>query len=208
MTDWRQRYLDGHTPWDLGGPHPELVRRLAAGELEPPRAGAWALVPGCGRGWDALALAEAGWRVLAVDLVPDLAELIADRLEAAGGAFLVADALDPACLAQAGPGPGGFDLFLDHTFFCAIPLERRPDFGRLAAAALGPDGCLCSLVFPVGRPTEQGGPPFAMSPADLAAALGPDFAAECDIPATARGAGRAWEERWCRFSPAADPASR
>ncbi|MBC8330073.1 MAG: methyltransferase domain-containing protein [Planctomycetes bacterium] len=199
MTDWQQHYRDRHTPWDLGRAHPELERRLAAGELEPPRPGARALVPGCGRGWDAFALADAGWSVVAVDLVPDLAGAVGERLAERGGRFLVADALSLDWWGADGLQPASFQLFFDHTFYCALPLERRPDFGGLAGRALAPGGRLCSLVFPVGRPLEQGGPPFAMSPAELERSLGPDFQLRSNEVAARRAGSRAWEERWCSF---------
>lgn len=199
MTDWHQRYRDRHTPWDLGEAHPELVRRLAAGGLEPPRPGARALVPGCGRGWDAIALAEAGWAVAAVDLVEDLREGIGERLAGLGGRFLVADALETEWMEEAGLEPGCFELLFDHTFFCALPLERRPDFGLLARRALAPGSRLCSLVFPVGKPLEQGGPPYSMAPEDLERVLGLEFQIAGTERVPEAVGGRVWETRWCRF---------
>ncbi|RMH00996.1 MAG: methyltransferase domain-containing protein [Planctomycetota bacterium] len=192
MTDWRRRYREGHTPWDLGRAHPELVRRLAAGELRPPRPGARALVPGCGRGWDAAALAEAGWQVTAADVVEELREAV-EALLGSGGGFLARDVLEPTFPEQP------FDLLFDHTFFCALQPRRRPDFGRLARRAVAPGGLLVSLVFPLDRPAAEGGPPFGMCPADLRAALGPEFVLETDEPVPGRFGGRAWDSRWCRF---------
>ncbi len=199
MTDWQQRYRDQHTPWDLGEAHPELRRRIETGELAPPHPGARALVPGCGRGWDAIALAEAGWSVVAVDLVGDLAERVGGRLAEHGGRFLVGDALDTGWWPDAGLEPGSFQLLFDHTFYCALPLERRPGFGALAGGALAPDGALCSLVFPIGRPLDQGGPPYAMAPEDLEQSLGPAFQIRCNESVAAPTGDRAWLERWCRF---------
>lgn len=192
--DWGARYASGDTPWDVGGPHPELARRLAAGELGAPGR---ALVPGCGRGHDALALAEAGWQVVAADLVAlDAPALRA--LRARGGTLLVGDAL---ALAPAEP----FALVLDHTFFCALDPARRGDWGRLVRRALAPGGALACLVFPCGKPLAEGGPPFGSSAADLAAALGPGFRLERDEPALLRVPRRTWEERWALFRRAARP---
>ena len=80
LYDWAAHYAAANTPWDLGGPHPELSQRLSDGDLAPPRDGARALVPGCGHGHDALALARRGWVVTAVDLVADLAETLGKEL--------------------------------------------------------------------------------------------------------------------------------
>ncbi|MEL6712741.1 MAG: hypothetical protein AAFP86_03160, partial [Planctomycetota bacterium] len=63
-VDWADRYRAGDTPWDIGGPHPELSIRLQDGRLAPPEPGeSRALVPGAGRGHDAIALARRGWQV-------------------------------------------------------------------------------------------------------------------------------------------------
>ena len=93
LYDWAAHYAAANTPWDLGGPHPELSQRLSDGDLAPPRDGARALVPGCGHGHDALALARRGWVVTAVDLVPDLAETLGKELARRGGRFLRGDVL-------------------------------------------------------------------------------------------------------------------
>ncbi len=194
-VDWGARYAKGDTPWDLGGPHPELVRRIAAGELAPPRGGGRAFVPGCGRGHDALRLARAGWTVLAVDLVGDLEAELAPRLARDGGRFLVADALglDP------GDFGGPFELVLEHTFFCALELDQRPAWGELMRRAVAPGGRLAALVFPVDKPREEGGPPHRSPTGDLAAALGREFRRAADKEVRARGPGRRWKERFALF---------
>lgn len=187
---WAERYATGDTPWDLGGPHPELARRLAAGELDPRRSVARrALVAGCGRGYDALALARAGWQVTAIDGVADLEPLLAPQLRALGGTFLVADAL-----AYTPEQP--FDLVFDHTFFCAIDVAQRAAHGALTRRALRVGGLCAALVFPVGKPHAEGGPPFGFDARDFSRALGADFELLLDEPVTASAPGRPWPERW------------
>ncbi|MDP6850767.1 MAG: hypothetical protein QF524_07495, partial [Planctomycetota bacterium] len=111
---WSSRYRDNNTPWDKGGPHPELLAKLNEGskEVMAPPSGGRALVPGCGRGWDALALAKQGWNVLAVDLVEALKPQLQPALKKAGGRFKVADAL--------AIDEGPFNLIFEHTFYCAL----------------------------------------------------------------------------------------
>ncbi|MEO8677010.1 MAG: methyltransferase domain-containing protein [Casimicrobiaceae bacterium] len=186
--DWADRYARNDTNWDLGMPHPELAARIAAGELHARRA----FVGGCGRGHDALALARAEARVTAIDIVPALAEGLADRLRALGGEFLVADAL-----AFVPKEP--FDLVFEHTFFCALPPTLRPRWGELARRVLAPKGRLWALVFPFDKPLEQGGPPFGTTTDDLATALGPGFRLLEDAPVRHRSPKRAWREHWAVF---------
>lgn len=188
-TDWAARYRSGDTPWDLGGPHPELSVRLQDGRLAPPRPGAKAFVPGAGAGHDALALARRGWAVTAVDLVVDLAPRVGPELERKGGRFVVGDAI-------AFDGAGEFDLVWDHTFFCAIPPARRADWGRQVESLLVPGGVYSALVFPVGKPAAEGGPPFGMEEAHVLEVLGPLFRLDASGPVSRAVPRRTWRENW------------
>lgn len=188
-TDWAARYLSGDTPWDLGGPHPELSARLQDGRLLPPRSGATAFVPGAGAGHDALALARRGWVVTAADLVEALAPRVGPDLERKGGRFVVGDAIEFEA-------EGGFDLVWDHTFFCAIPPGRRDAWGRQVNSLLAPGGVYAALVFPVSKPASEGGPPFGMEEAHVREALGPLFRVEECGPVSRAVARRTWREHW------------
>ncbi len=200
LYDWAAHYAAANTPWDLGGPHPELSQRLSDGDLAPPRDGARALVPGCGHGHDALALARRGWVVTAVDLVPDLAETLGKELARRGGRFLRGDvlALVPG---EAGPGAVGqpFDLVWDHTFFCALHPSLRAGWGHVAGSLVAVGGRYVSLVFPTGKPAAEGGPPFGMSTDDVVAALGREFVLRDDRPVARPVPRRTWPERVARF---------
>ena len=153
--DWAGRYRAGQTPWDLGAAHPELTRRLQDGSLAPPASGGRALVPGAGRGHDALALARRGWTVVALDLVETLADDLAGPLSRSGGRFVAGDALE----FEDEP----FDLIWDHTFFCAIEPADRARWGQRAGELLRPGAAYAALVFPFGKPAAEGGPPHGMS---------------------------------------------
>lgn len=188
---WGERYRAADTPWDLGGAHPELLARLAE-ELAVPkdaRAGRRALVAGCGRGHDALALSDAGWRVIAVDFVDPSGGELDRRLRERGGEFRRADALSLDVDAP-------FDLIFEHTFFCAIDPARRADWGSSMRRALAVGGRLAALVFPVDKPEAEGGPPFGVSVAQIQAALGADFELAVDEAARRTVSRRTWPERW------------
>lgn len=90
------------------------------------------------------------------------------------------------------------DLVFDHTFFCAISPDLRPGFGWWARDVVAPGGRLVSVVFPLGRPRSDGGPPFGMSVADLSSSLGGEFALVVDEPAAEPGR-RSWPTRWAEF---------
>lgn len=185
-TAWSFQYEMANTPWDLGRPHPELITRLASDQtLGTGKLGS-ALVPGCGLGHDARALADAGWTVTGLDFASSLAGRLDDRVD-----FVCADAFSYRPVEP-------FDLVVDHTFFCAVPPERRTELGRRMAEWVRPGGTLVSLVFPIGRDECLAGPPFAMSIEDLAEALGVAFAMTANE--AAHDAGRPWPTRWATFA--------
>lgn len=189
--DWHKRYEERDTPWDLGSAHPDLAARIARGELRPARGRERALVPGCGRGHDALALARAGYRVTALDLVDATGGALGRELAALDSELLIGDAL-----AHRAAVP--YDLVFEHTFFCALDPRLRPAWGELVEHALAPEGRLCALVFPVGKPESEGGPPFGTLTSHLAAVL-PKLRLSKDEPVGRSAEKRAWPERWAEF---------
>lgn len=163
---WADAYAQGITPWDLGCPHPELQRRLQAGLLRAADGTRRVLVPGCGRGHDALALADAGYTVTGVDIVAELSAVVGPALEDRGGRLVLADAL-----ALDEP----YDLLFEHTFFCALDPALRPQYGQMAARCIVPGGMLHAVVFPLDKTPADQGPPFQMAEEHLVGALGKAF---------------------------------
>ncbi len=190
--DWSVRYAFGRPPWDLGGPHPELLARLTRDpSLGGETTGRRALVPGCGLGHDAEALARAGWTVTAVDFAAELEPLVRGRFGPLGCRFVAEDALT---FDDEEP----YDLLFDHTFFCAIDPEDRPAFGELARRLLRPGARVGSIVFPAGKELASGGPPWGVSTTELAGALGPEFQQIEDQPVALCG-HPSWSEHWATF---------
>ena len=64
-TDWEANYQRNETPWEKGAPSPGLVDFL---RTEPVRGRV--LVPGCGFGHDARALAATADEVVGIDIAP------------------------------------------------------------------------------------------------------------------------------------------
>ncbi|MBK5268328.1 MAG: methyltransferase domain-containing protein, partial [Acidimicrobiia bacterium] len=194
---WSIRYAMSQTPWDLGQPYSDLTARLerdpGLGAGSPGRA----LVPGCGSGHDAGALADHGWVVTGLDFAPS-AEPLFDGKVQGRGEFVLGD-----LFAYRPEEP--FDLVFDHTCFCAISPARRMEFGLAAAGWVKPGGRFVSVVFPMGKPIEHGGPPYAMATDDLALALGSNFELVTDDDADC--SGRRWETRWAVFARLDSPTS-
>ena len=138
----------------------ELKRRQAANAL--PRDGMTALVPGCGRAYDALALAEHGFTsVVAIDVSQSACE--AARAEIGASSSPTSSRVDVRCqdfFALDG-NKERFDLIWDCTFLCALAPTVREQWAAQMRSLCAPDGELLTAIFPIGQ--REGGPPFAMS---------------------------------------------
>ncbi|XP_011085055.1 probable thiol methyltransferase 2 isoform X1 [Sesamum indicum] len=164
INGWDKCWQQGLTPWDLGCPAPVLVHLNNTGSLPKGRA----LVPGCGSGYDVVAIASAERHVVGVDLsdnaIKRATELSSRSPNAEHFTFLKTDFFT-WCPTQL------FDLIFDYTFFCAIEPGLRSQWARKISDLLKPDGELITLMFPVDD--HEGGPPYKVSVADYEEVLHP-----------------------------------
>lgn len=165
-VSWESMWAAGLAPgdkFDATAPHPALVDLLQSDVL-PGGAAARALVPGCGRGYEVCALAASGkyGTVVGLDLAPTGVEAARAHAAAVGGAAV--ERVEWACgdfFAYDG-GPG-FRLVVDYTFLCALPVEMRADWARKMAELVEVGGVLLTLIFPLLKRPEEGGPPHGVT---------------------------------------------
>ncbi len=103
---WNLAYLGRSSPWDIGGPRPELVRLVESGEIKPGKA----IDLGCGLGENAIYLAQQGFDITGIDISPLGISKAQIRAEKAGVSptLLVGDVTDLAEI------DGPFDLVVDN----------------------------------------------------------------------------------------------
>jgi methyl halide transferase len=171
-TDWEARYQEKNTPWDLQGPTPEFVRLAKEGWF--PKKGQ-ALVPGGGRGYDAIHLAKIGLDVDLVDFAPSAVQA-ALELAAQEKARVYAYLADFFELPKVGYHQNSYDLILEYTFFCAIDPSLRQKYAETVAKLLKPKGILLALFFPT--QTDKEGPPFLVSKQEVEKLFSPYFQME------------------------------
>lgn len=186
--DWEATWRAGVPPgtrWDIGGPWLPLVRLLRAGRVPPGHA----LVPGCGRGHDVLALAAPDRAVTGLEIAPTAAAEARALLAASGGA-----AAHGASIADGDffTHSGVYSVIFDYTCLCATLPARRSEWASQMRALLLPGGLLICGAFPL-RPWPPGaaedparGPPYQLSKQlyrDLLAPLGFVLELEEDVPA-------------------------
>lgn len=148
---WEALYQAEDTGWDLGGPSPVLDAAVGLGLLGRPGR---VIVPGAGRGHDALRLAAAGFSVTAVDFSASAVQHMRQAAKARG---LGIDVLQEDLLALTRLPAGHFDAAFEYTCFVAIDPALRPDYVRVLTHLVRPGGRLLFLAFPLGR-TEPGPP--------------------------------------------------
>lgn len=186
MTDWENRYRQGETPWDKSAPAPELKFLLDAGLLR-----GRVLVPGCGRGHDARAIAAVGGAVVVgLDLAPSAirearALGVSDSLR-----FEEGDLFQPP-----GDWIGTFDWIWEHTCFCAIDPGDRALYVKSVHALLRPGGRLLATFFmEPGLDPGEAGPPFGVTLEELNGFFGTLFSLESEWAPRACYPGREGRE--------------
>ncbi len=151
---WREKYASDHTPWDLGGVS-DPVQQLADTRFPP---GGAVLIPGCGRGHEAIHLGQRGCRVTAVDFAE--APISHLRAEAQTCKIELELVLDDV-FAWARQTDKRFDVLLEQTFLCAIEPALHAEYERMARRLLKPGGLLAGVFMEV---EGDGGPPYNCPP--------------------------------------------
>lgn len=155
---WEACYETEMDNWDIGGPAPTFERlsnELPKGNI---------CVLGCGRGYDAVTFAKAGFGVTAIDFARSA--VLATRENARKAevdiTVLREDLFDlPEAL------HGKFDYILEYVCFCAINPDRRFEYDRVAWQLLKPNGKLLGLFFPLDKDVSEGGPPWGVNISEL-----------------------------------------
>ncbi len=135
-------------PWDIGEPQPAVVECERAGVF-----GGEVLDLGCGRGDNALFLAERGHRVLGVDSSSAAVEQASARVRGdAAARFAVADATALAGYA------GRFGSALDSALYHCLSEQQRAEYLAALHRACAPGAWLCLVCFSDAVPDEMPGP--------------------------------------------------
>ena len=159
-------YWLGFTPWEHAATHPPAARHIAAlfereeQGRQPPYGRALDL--GCGRGQWSVTLAQRGWDVTGVDLVPRALHVARVRASDAGVKVRVVQG-DVTALRDAGVG-SGFRLVWDFGTVHGLTAAQRQAVGRKVSALATDDATILMLVWGPGR---RGPLPRGVSRRDL-----------------------------------------
>ncbi len=132
-----EQMYKGVPPWEIDGPQSEIVHLVEHGEIRSP-----VLDVGCGTGENTLYLAEIGFEVVGIDIVPTAVEKALSKAKERSSApsFLVWDALDLQRLGRR------FNTVIDSGFFHVLPDKKRPVFVKGLAITYGRQDSTQTLV--------------------------------------------------------------
>lgn len=158
---WQERFRSGETPWDRGGPSPQLQTWMHEGLLGDGAAAPLVAVPGCGSGHELVSLARFGARVIGLDYAPEAVAQSLGRLEATGHAGR-AQVLEADVLCWQPDEP--VDVVYEQTCLCALHPDHWSRYAAQLHGWLRTGGRLLALVMQARRSTaDRGlieGPPY------------------------------------------------
>ncbi|UJH91158.1 TPMT family class I SAM-dependent methyltransferase [Antarcticibacterium sp. 1MA-6-2] len=147
---WESRYFEKSTGWDLGRISPplkEYIDQLSDKEIK-------ILIPGAGNSYEAEYLFSRGFKnVYILDFARQPLLNIQNRIPSFPKEHLIEQDFFEH--------KGQYDLLLEQTFFCALPVEQRKQYSKKAYDLLKPEGKLAGVLFNINFPKP--GPPFGGS---------------------------------------------
>ncbi|MFV8224713.1 methyltransferase domain-containing protein [Christiangramia aquimixticola] len=162
---WANRYHQNKTGWDIGYvsiPLKEYIDKLSDKNLK-------ILIPGAGNAYEAEYLFEHGFKNTYIcDIAaPPLKNFKQRNPEFPEDQIIQADFFELDL---------EFDLILEQTFFCAIPVDKRSDYAKKTHELLKPKATLAGLLF--NFPLSADGPPFGGSRDEYLTYFSPYFEIE------------------------------
>ena len=148
INEWEKRYQQGQTGWDRGEVSPNLLYWIDGDYLKPCRI----LVPGCGNGYEVVALAEKGFEVVAIDIASTAISNLREVLKAKR---LTVELIQSDYFEW--KSDNSFDAIYEQTSLCALPPDKWVDYEKCLYRWLKPRG---KLFVQFMQTEEKGGPPF------------------------------------------------
>lgn len=159
---WSKKYDQNQTGWDLG----EVSRPLKAYIDQLNNKELRILIPGAGNAYEAEYLFLNGFKNI---FVADLSKKPLQNLKNRVPNFPEEQLLQGDFFGL----EKSFDLILEQTFFCALPMSSRPEYAKKMHELLVNDGILTGLFF--NFPLNENGPPFGGNKEEYLSYFSPYF---------------------------------
>jgi len=162
---WEAKYRENKTGWDLGSVSPPLKQYIDQLKDKSIKI----LLPGAGNSYEAEYLFINGFKNI---YVLDIAEVPLKNLKRRIPGFPEENLIQ----ADFFEFEESFDLILEQTFFCALPIQKRSLYAKKMHQLLNKNGKLVGLLFNFKFPVE--GPPFGGSKKEYLTYFSPHFEIE------------------------------
>ncbi len=193
---WEKLYQNSKDVWDLGEVSPPLLEFFKHPSC--PKTGR-VLVPGAGRGHDAIAWANRGHETLAVDFSQTAYSILTGLAEKHPKLSVLN--IDLFELTPKSTQP--FDIIFEYGCFNAVHPGRRDEYFEVWDKMLQPNGIVVALFYPLIKSTSLEGPPHPTSEGELMARLDGVFeVAEKIIPKKSTKDRIGKEQIWILKKPA------
>ncbi|MCG9970755.1 TPMT family class I SAM-dependent methyltransferase [Christiangramia crocea] len=159
---WSGRYRENKTGWDIGHistPIKEYIDQLDDKDLK-------ILIPGAGNSYEAEYLFKKGFRNVTVcDIASEPLKNFRNRVPDFPESQLLQEDFFEL--------NDSFDLILEQTFFCAIPVDKRPEYAQKAHDLLKEKAKISGVFFDF--ELQPDGPPFGGSKEEYLTYFSPYF---------------------------------
>jgi SAM-dependent methyltransferase len=133
---WNKRYINNQTGWDIGyasTPLTDYAKQIPNKDIQ-------ILIPGCGNAYEAIFLAENGFKHITIlDIAPKLIENLREKCKN----YPQIKVIHQDFFLHS----GSYDLILEQTFFCAISPTLRADYAKKMHELLKNEGKLVGVLF-------------------------------------------------------------
>ena len=151
---WNQKYINNDDQWDIGSPTPLFVdwsKTLSNRKR--------ILIPGAGRGHDALYLAQEKHDIYAIDFSSEAIKHLASK------AKKINIKINAICkdFFNLPEYYGTMDIVLEYTFFCAINPKLRLKYIEQTFKLLKDNGLFVGIFLPLNKHIKEGGPPYGVN---------------------------------------------
>lgn len=147
---WNDRYRNNQTGWDLGAVSPP-IKEFADGIEDRDLK---ILIPGAGNAYEAEYFFKSGFKNV---FLCDIAEIPLNSFSRRNPEFPEQQMLHQDFFEI----ENSFDLILEQTFFCALPVSKRNAYAHKTSELLSPGGILAGLLFDF--ELKEDGPPYGGS---------------------------------------------
>ncbi|KAJ2804724.1 hypothetical protein H4R20_002391 [Coemansia guatemalensis] len=171
---WHKCWNTNVTMWDKGDISPALRELIEEKHWQLPDG--QGIVPGCGRGYDAMFLAKPTLHMVGADLSP-IAVSTATKLRDEKGIPSKLVEFKTMDFFKFDVPQDKFQVAYDYTFFCALHPSMRASWGARYAEILSPGAHLIALMYPLAKSEEdrERGPPFLLNEDDYHKVLDANF---------------------------------